>query len=235
MSLLDVKDLNVIFFDVDDTLYDQRTSYKRTLLEIIRMYNGVFHGTQEEELIKAFELADRECYQEFKDGVPIEKIRWNRSEHTLKLAGVDEDFVEMFHQEFYRIYPSIKTEIKDAEKVIDHLKTKYRLGILTNSSKDIQLTKLRTLGILNYFDEFVFSEEVGSRKPDKEIFLEALRRVDEMPENSLYVGDSFTSDIIGAEKVGMRTCWLNIYGEKKPANIEPDIEISELTELLDFL
>lgn len=235
MKKSNIKDLNVIFFDVDGTLYDQKTSHKRTLQKVIKRYSEVFSCVSEEELLNAFEIADKECYQEFINGVPLDEIRRKRSLHTLKLIGVDEAFSERFHDEFYRIYPSIKAEIKGAGRVIDYLDPKYQLGILTNSSKDIQLTKLRNLDMLKHFDELVFSEEVGSRKPDKEIFLDALSRVNDKPENCLYLGDSFTTDIIGAEKVGMRTCWLNPDGEKRPANIEPDLEISELSELLDIL
>ena len=95
------------------------------------------------------------------------------------------------------------------------------------------MKKLNVLELTEYFDKFIFSEEVGSRKPDKEIFLHALEKVDKNGESCLYVGNSFRTDIKGAKKVGMKTCWLNRQGKQKED--VPDLEIKELSELLEIL
>ncbi len=225
--------IEVIFFDVDDTLFDQQKAHKIALQKIKDRY-GVFDGLDMKKIIQAFKAADDEAMDEFRDGVSIDKLRWNRSERFLKKVGVDEDFTETFHQEFYRIYPSIPVEIEGAKEVVIELNSRYDLGILSNSTKKIQMKKLNTLELTKYFNHYIFSEEVGFRKPDKEIFLHALDKVDKSSEQCLYVGDSFRSDIKGAEKVGIRTCWLNRdNGYKEDENL-PDIKIKKLSTLLKY-
>ncbi len=232
MDRSDVKDIDVIFFDVDDTLFDQHEAHRRALNQLKNKYQ-VFDEVDLEDVIQAFEDADSEAIEEFRNSVPMEELRWNRSERFLKKLGVTQDFTDTFHEEFYRIYPSIPVEVDGAEKVVKELHSRYELGVLTNSTEEVQMEKLRVLELKEYFDTFVFSEEVGSRKPDERIFLHALDEVNKSSERCMYVGNSFRSDIKGAEKVGMWTCWLNRHDEKAEDTI-PDLEIKELSELLEI-
>lgn len=75
---------------------------------------------------------------------------------------------------------------------------------------------------------------MGSRKPDEDIFLHALEKFGKSGPRFLYVGDSFRSDVRGAKKVGMKTCWLNRSNEKKGGGPTPILEIDELVELLEI-
>jgi len=234
MDKLNEKEIDVIFFDVDDTLFDQQEAHRRALHKIKNRYQ-VFDGVDMDEIIQAFKEADRDAIEEFRNSVPMKDLRWNRSERFLKKIGISEDFTETFHKQFYRIYPSIPVEIEGAKKLVDYLNSRYELGILTNSTEEVQMKKLRALKLTEYFDKFIFSEEVGSRKPDEEIFLHALGEVDKSGESCLYIGNSYRTDIKGAKKVGMRTGWLNRDGKQKEDGLEPDLEIRELSELIEIL
>jgi len=234
MNDMKEEDLDFIFFDVDDTLFDQQKSHQIALQEIKGRYD-IFERFDMEQIIRAFEEADDEAVDEFRNGEAMDDLRWNRSERFLKKLGVDNDFTKTFHDEFYRIYPTIPVEIEGAEEVIKELGSKYELGVLSNSTEEIQMKKLQALNLTHYFEEFIFSEEAGSRKPDKEIFLHSIDIVDRSSDRCLYVGNSFRIDVEGAQKVGMRTCWLNRHDEKKKGGPEPDIEIKELRNLLEIL
>lgn len=226
-------DLEVVFFDVDDTLFDKQEAHERALKEIWEE-RPFFHGIDIDELLNAFHQADREAIDGFRDGVPMKELRWNRSMRVLEKLGVDTEHTDRFHADFSRIYPSIPVEIEGAKEVIPTLSQRYELGILTNSTRDVQMRKLSVLEIKDHFEEFVFSEEVGSRKPDKGVFEHALKLVDREPEQVLYVGDSYRADVKGAKKVNMRTCWLNRH-KKKEDGPEPDLNIAGLPELLEYL
>ncbi|MFW5953294.1 MAG: HAD family hydrolase [Candidatus Natronoplasma sp.] len=234
MQKLELEEIEVIFFDLDDTLFDQQKAYKIALCQIKNRYQ-VFDGVDMDDIAQAFEEADSEAIEEFRNSAPMKDLRWNRSERFLKKVGVSEDFTETFHRQFYNIYPSIPVEIKGAKKLVEYLNSKYELGILTNSTEEIQMQKLRALELTEYFDTYVFSEEVGSRKPDEDIFYHSIDLVDKSSARCLYVGNSFRTDVKGAKKVGMRTCWLNRYGEEKVDGPAADIEIKQLRELLDIL
>lgn len=234
MQSSELKEIEVIFFDVDDILFDQQEAHRKALYRIKDSYD-LFEGIDKNKILQAFEEADEQAMNEFIDGVPIEELRWNRSKRFLKKLGVDEDFIETFHEEFYRIYPALPIEMKGAEEVVKSLASGYRLGILSNGTEEIQMKKLQALGLTEYFDEFIFSGNVGFRKPDKKIFLHALEKVKTKSDRFLYIGNSFRSDIKGADEVGMKTCWLNRDGADKADGTKPTLEIRELPELLEVL
>ena len=98
-----------------------------------------------------------------------------------------------------------------------------------NGLPDVQYTKLDTLGITELFKCIVLSEELGIAKPDARIFLWALEQTGLAPEESLYVGDSFDHDVVGAINAGMSVCWFNPKKIKpSSADIKPTFEIEAL-------
>lgn len=234
MQEFNPENINVIFFDVDDTLFDKEKAHKMALQQIMKKYD-IFKDIDESELFEAFKRADKKCVEDFDNGVPMGEIRWRRSKRVINYLQLKEDFTDIFHDVFLSTYPCMDTEIEGAVETIRTLNESYRLGVITNSTKETQFKKLNTLCIEEYFDEFVFSESVGSRKPDEKIFHTAVKRVDEEPGNCLYVGDSFRRDVKGANKIGMHTYWFNRGGKKKIEQEIADLEITELKQLLDIL
>jgi len=71
-------------------------------------------------------------------------------------------------------------------------------------------------------DTVVTSEEVGFAKPEGRIFLEALCRLQGTPAAAVFIGDSWSADIVGAFRCGMATLWLNRYGRGCP---DPSITV----------
>ncbi|MCK4433243.1 MAG: HAD family hydrolase, partial [Methanomicrobia archaeon] len=64
----------------------------------------------------------------------------------------------------------------------------------------------------------------------------ATTSLDMKPEECLYVGDSYGTDILGAKKAGMQTCWFNPKNLPLPQeDVEPDFEIHTLDEILGIL
>lgn len=88
---------------------------------------------------------------------------------------------------------------------------------------------MERLGLDRYMDEFVFSGDVGKRKPDHAIFERALRILRVKPEDAVYVGEDLRADIAPAFEMGMGTVWLQ-HGPAVPG-IRPHVTISELAQL----
>jgi HAD superfamily hydrolase (TIGR01549 family) len=100
-----------------------------------------------------------------------------------------------------------------------------KTGIVANSwpeparllRKDVEL-----YGLARELDVQVWSEEVGARKPEPEIFLYALDRLGVDPIDALFVGDSLENDVQGAGDVGMTTAQALWFRADDTPEIEPD-------------
>ena len=82
------------------------------------------------------------------------------------------------------------------------------LGIISNVVQDMEAT-YQDLGLQPYLDFKVTSSEVGCDKPKPEIFLTALNKAKAKPEETLYVGDQYDVDIVGARNVGIKAVLLD--------------------------
>jgi len=82
----------------------------------------------------------------------------------------------------------------------------YKVALCSNWEDDIA-PYLSQAGLPS-FDAVVTSAEVGARKPHRRIFEEVLARVGSRPEDCVFVGDNWDSDIVGALRVGMAAVWL---------------------------
>lgn len=123
----------------------------------------------------------------------------------------------------------------DAKETLEILNKKYKLGIITNGDSTCQRNKILGSGLSSYFDmnKVIVSGEYGYHKPDKRLFLQACKNLDVKPEESVYVGDIFARDILGAYSVGMKPIWIYTHGIRK-CSVDVTI-IHKLGDLLEIL
>ena len=116
--------------------------------------------------------------------------------------------------------------------MLNYLKPKYKLHIITNGFQEVQEKKLINSGIHSYFDQIIDSEMAGVKKPNPIIFNLALNRAGAIPEKSLMIGDSLEADIIGAKSVGFHTLHFNAHKEETH-DVSPIIyNLEEIKSLL---
>ncbi len=119
-----------------------------------------------------------------------------------------------------------------AKSLLNALKGKVKMGIITNGFTSLQQTRLERTGFSNHFDLLIISEEVGVAKPDRQIFDYALEQAGHPdPSRVLMVGDTAESDIRGGMNAGWATCWLNAHQRALPEGITPDWTVTSLPEL----
>jgi putative hydrolase of the HAD superfamily len=109
-----------------------------------------------------------------------------------------------------------------------------RLGIVSNTGRTPGTVLRRILArhdMLRYFDAVAisYSDEVGFRKPDPRIFARSLQALGVAPGRALHVGDNPHADVLGAQKVGMRTAHYAIAG-CVPSPVA-DVVIRDLADL----
>jgi YjjG family noncanonical pyrimidine nucleotidase len=123
-----------------------------------------------------------------------------------------------------------------ARDIIEQLSQRVTLAMVTNGLGEVQRARVERLGIEQYFAAIVVSAEVGAAKPGKEIFDIVFRSLgDPDKATALMVGDSLSSDMRGGSGYGIATCWYNPNGKSATAADLFTYEISELSELLQFV
>jgi len=129
------------------------------------------------------------------------------------------------------------------DEILAELKKRgYKLGIITNtvtSREEHVRIALRRIDVEKYFDVVVTSVDVGSNKPDEKIFQVALKAVDVKPEEAVMVGNRIAADILGGNRIGMKTIlykWNERYlNEIKSTEEQPTRVINSLKELPKIL
>jgi HAD superfamily hydrolase (TIGR01509 family) len=124
-----------------------------------------------------------------------------------------------------------------ALQVLAVLQRKYRLALVSNcaiGTSDV----MKALGLTRYFGCITLSYEVGVRKPNMPIYLDALKCLKLEPHDCIFVADEI-SDLEGAREVGMRTFLvrqgLHTFTEAKDRDFQPDFQCNSISEITRFL
>ena len=111
------------------------------------------------------------------------------------------------------------------------------LGIITNGPTDHQTKKLNQLQLANWIpsQHMIVSQATGFQKPEKEIFQLAEERFNLTAEETLYVGDNYDNDVLGAKRAGWQALWFNHRERKVDGPLNCDIEITSFDQLLETM
>jgi HAD superfamily hydrolase (TIGR01509 family) len=125
----------------------------------------------------------------------------------------------------------------DLHNLLRSLKNKYKIGVISNSPSfpEVNINHFKHLELDQFIDHYIFSYSLTIAKPQTAIFKKATELFDTAPEQCVMVGDSLVADIEGAQRLKMKTIWLNSKGESSSLPITPDLEIKFLSELSNAL
>ncbi|HEV7639255.1 MAG TPA: HAD-IA family hydrolase [Gaiellaceae bacterium] len=142
----------------------------------------------------------------------------------LRELGVDD--ADAFIDAEHEVWRPAHEALGSAQALLDSLRSRgLKTGLVANSWPDparLLRADVQAFGLAEQFDVIVFSEEVGFRKPQPEIFLHALERLGVEPENAMFVGDRLETDVQGAARVGMATVQALWFRADDTPGIEPD-------------
>jgi HAD superfamily hydrolase (TIGR01509 family) len=142
----------------------------------------------------------------------------------LRELGVEDadSFIDAEHE----VWRPAHEALGSAQAMLDSLRGRgIKTGLVANSWPDparLLRADVEAFGLAELFDVIVFSEEVGFRKPQPEIFLHALAQLGVEPENAMFVGDGLETDVQGAARVGMATVQALWFRADDTPGIEPD-------------
>ena len=109
------------------------------------------------------------------------------------------------------------------------------LGIITNGKTAVQNATIDAVGLREYFSAIVISEACGFRKPDPQIFQQALSALSQSSVQAVYVGDHPQSDVEGARAAGLHAVWFAGVHTWPDALKSPEYQITEIPQLLTIL
>lgn len=114
---------------------------------------------------------------------------------------------------------------------LQEIASRYRIGVISNADGRIE-DVLRRCEIADCFLSITDSGLVGYEKPHPEIFRQALENLKAKPEESLYVGDVYSVDYLGATGAGMQAVLMDVPGAYTGKGVE---RVESLTELRSIL
>lgn len=225
-----------LFIDLDDTVYDfsaaSEESFRETyeLLQYSRFFDSFEHYLS---IYKPYNLELWRIYGEGK--ITKEELNKRRYSYPLECVGIhDQELADTFCREALSRIPTKGPLMPGAIELLEYLRPKYRMFILSNGFKELQSRKMHAAGIDKYFDELILSEDIGVNKPNRELYDHALQKTGSTLEESLMIGDMFETDIAGAANIGMEQIYYNPKG-KQGHPFVPTYEVKHLLEIKEIL
>ena len=221
-----------IFFDLDDTLWDFKRNSSEALHELYRHFNLKDVGINSAEyFIQIYQDRNIMMWEQYRLGaIDKETLRNKRFELTFWDMGIDASLVPSEMPEYYLSVLASKHYLYPfAIEILEYLKDKYYLHIITNGFSEVQHIKLSSSKIEKFFRQLIISDEVGVKKPDIKIFQHALEKAGAEASESIMIGDGLDVDIAGARNAGIDQVFFN------PENLEHDYEVTYEIKSLDEL
>ncbi|HEM2786181.1 TPA: HAD family hydrolase [Streptococcus suis] len=228
--------MKALIFDVDDTLYNQIQPFERALerhievareqieplyLSFRRYADEVFETTA----IGKMSLKDSHIYR-MKHA--LADFGYQVSDATALAIQIDYDYFQG-QIELSPVFPEIFSWCQ-AQGIA--------MGIITNGPYRHQLRKIRTMGLVNWFEleHVLISGQVGITKPNPAIFQLMEERLGMSGEDICYLGDSFENDVVGAKAANWKAIWFNHRKRVEPiAPYQADKVVIDWDELVEVI
>jgi putative hydrolase of the HAD superfamily len=159
-----------------------------------------------------------------------------RFQHPLIQVGVDNAVLaKEVGEQYLGLLPTRTMLVPFAKELLDYLYPKYPLTIVSNGFIEVQYKKLHSCRIEQYFSHVVLSEAAEALKPDKRIFEYALQLNNAIASETIMIGDSYESDIAGAQNAGIDQIYFNP-GTEVPKKDKPATYwVKNLKDIMDIL
>lgn len=225
-----------ILFDLDHTLWDFEKNSTEALLEVYDHYQfSRYNKFTAIEFVLRFKEVNASLWEQYNlNKIEKEYLRNERFKLTLKGLGIREDEIPFEIGEMYiRLCPVKPHVIPHSFEVLEYLKPKYKLHIITNGFDDVQDIKLSHSKLKDYFDFIFTSERAGHKKPSKEMFEKAIEWLGADVDECIMIGDNPVTDIQGAINASLDVIYFN--PENIPHTLPVTYEIRSLIELKKIL
>jgi len=215
-----------IFFDVGNTLLFPNRS---------RMLAPLPLPVELHPTLATWQALERRTKQEFDQGMIGGTVDhgfwWTFHTHLLQDLNLIDDGVRDALVENTQKSANWDQILPGTRDALERLRQQYAIAVISNADGKIDVV-LRRCGIGDCFASITDSGNVGHEKPHPAIFAAALQEMKADPAESLYVGDVYSVDYVGARNAGMQAVLMDVAGAYRGQEF-PRVE--SLTELESWL
>jgi YjjG family noncanonical pyrimidine nucleotidase len=221
-----------VFFDLDHTLWDFEKNSALALETIFKKHQievdlPIFLSHYIPINIKYWDWYRNEK-------ITQKQLRLGRLKEAFQIIkyNIDDNKIIFLSDEYIEYLPKYNHLFDGTIAILDYLKPKYNLHIITNGFEAVQDNKLTNANIKHYFKTITNSEMAGVKKPNPIIFDYALQSATANKENSIMIGDCLEADVFGAINAGLHA----ILFSENPIETPQDIQqINHLLDLKNYL
>lgn len=223
-----------IYFDLDDTLLDHKQAEQLALRDVHSHFK-IFREITAENLVDVYhDINSRQWKLYSRNKVTRKQLQRNRFELTLQKFDLDGSRYDEIGSFYLRQYRNHWKWVEGAREVYEEICNTQAVGILTNGFAETQRIKFEKFGLYGSAEHLVISEDVGHLKPDPRVFGHATSLTGFNPQDILYVGDSYSSDIVGGSGFGWKTAWFT-KDDTCRKNEKADFVFSDFKDLLELI
>lgn len=214
-----------IFFDVGNTLLFPNRA--RMLAPL---------PTEKHPTLPAWQALERRTKQEFDQGLLSGRVDhgfwWTFHTYLLQQCGSMDDGVRNALIENTQNSANWDQILPGTRDALERIRRQYSIAVISNADGRIDAV-LRRCGICDCFASITDSGNVGHEKPHPAIFATALREMRAEPAESLYVGDVYSVDYVGARNAGMQAVLFDVAGAYREREFPRVESLNELETWLD--
>jgi HAD superfamily hydrolase (TIGR01549 family) len=229
--------IKAIFFDLDDTLHDHLYPFSVAFKD---SFPNLYQQMAVEELYKKFrDFSDLLWKKYSNQELTLEELRISRI--VMALEFFQKDITNEQASQFQAHYELNLDNLQlfpEVPELIKSIKAKGKLvGIITNGPVQHQFNKISSLGLTSYVskDHIFISDEVGVAKPNKQIFHHVAQKVNMIPSEIVYIGDSWPNDVVAPMEAGWKAIWYKHRKRLPDTDHKPLAEIDQLLSIIDIV
>jgi len=222
-----------IFFDLDHTLWDFE---KNSNLAFQKIFSEHRIGVELSDFLEMYRPINKRYWELYQENKVLKKdLKYYRLKDTFDALNhsVSDNLIETIAIKYIDYLPHFNHLFTGATALLEYLKSKYQLHIITNGFEEVQLLKMEKSGLLHYFNQIITSESVGVKKPNPKVFYHALYLANATVENSIMIGDNLEADIQGALNIGLKAIHCNF--TKEIVHTQNIISVNSLLEIKEYL
>lgn len=228
--------IRAVLLDIDNTILD----FDAYVREALKNGFSVFGlGTYDEKVYDVFAGINNSLWRELEKGnLTMEALFSVRFNTIFARLGIECDG-QAFEKYFSEYLNESAIPVRNAEALTEYLGKKYILAAASNGPYFQQEHRLSLAGMRGHFADLFISEKVGASKPSRAFFDHCLKKLNEitdvLPEEFIMIGDSPTSDIMGAGNAGMKTIYFDRHKKGLGGNFRADYTVHALEEIFSIL